>query len=790
MHKLNALLILCFALLFASTVQGQTNTGVNNAELNGDYAFTFSGMSGNGTVSSVFGAVGRFTADGAGNVTNGELVNNGVGAGAASAQSFTGTYSISADHRGVMTLNFSGSSVKLAFAMMANGNAQFIEFDASGGAGTIGSGTIEKADTTAYSMARITGDYAFGAGGFDNVNNRAAIAGRFTSNGTGTLTNPVGDVNAYGTDYAMNFTAANYTVSNPTTGRGTIHLAFTFGGTPDSLNFVFYVVNSGKLFVMESDAVTTATPLLNGVVVQQQVPAGGFSNASLNGNMVISLTGLSMCSSAPGAPKAGAGLLTANGSGAFSLTYDENFCRAPNSFTDAPGTYSVSSNGRAAITVGGFNLVAYLVNLNQIFLFVSDINVLFGIGEPQAAGSFTNSALKGTYAGFATNPMNFGVVVFSGEFSADGATPTGNMTGAEDIGAPSGPVSGAAFKATYSVTPSPTNGRGTMTVASGTGGNAVIYMVSASKFVAVSLNDPNPAVLIFEQASPPPTLSLSSLTLNPTSVIGGAQSSTGTATLNGLAPGGGAQVALSSNNSAASVPSSVTVVAGAPGAPGATFPVSTSAVAASTPVIISASYGGVTLTATLTVNPAGVAPSITAQPVSQTVTAGQTATFSVTASATAPLRYQWQRNGGEIGSATSPSYTTPATSTSDNGAQFTVVVTNSVGSVTSNMATLTVTPPPLPTVSSLTLNPTSVVGGLQSSTGTVTLSGPAPAGGAQVALSSDKGAASVPSSVTVPAGATSATFTVNTSGVLLTTSANISASYNNTTRTATLTILL
>jgi len=47
------------------------------------------------------------------------------------------------------------------------------------------------------------------------------------------------------------------------------------------MNFVFYVVNSGKLFVMESDPVTTATPLLNGVVVQQQIPAGGFTNASL-----------------------------------------------------------------------------------------------------------------------------------------------------------------------------------------------------------------------------------------------------------------------------------------------------------------------------------------------------------------------------------------------------------------------------------------------------------------------------------------------------------------------------
>src|SRR6266571_7441239 len=160
MRKLNALLILLFALFFASAVHGQTNTGVNNAALNGNYAFTFTGVSGNGTTSSVFGAVGRFTADGAGNLTNGELVTNGAGAGATSAQAFTGTYSIGADNRGVMTLNFSGSSAKLAFAMLANGNAQFIEFDASGGAGTIGSGTMEKADTTAYSTARVTGDYA------------------------------------------------------------------------------------------------------------------------------------------------------------------------------------------------------------------------------------------------------------------------------------------------------------------------------------------------------------------------------------------------------------------------------------------------------------------------------------------------------------------------------------------------------------------------------------------------------------------------------------------------------
>jgi hypothetical protein len=661
-------------------------------------------MSGNATISSAFAAVGRFTADGAGNLTNGELVSNTVGAGATSPRSFTGTYAIGADHRGVMDLNISGGSAKFAFAMMANGNAQLIEFDASGGSGTIGSGTMEKADATAFSTARVAGDYAFGAAGFDNTTNRAAIAGRFTSNGTGTLTNAAGDVNAYGTDYTMNFTSAKYTVSNASTGRGTMTLAFTFGGTPDTMNFVFYIVNSAKLFVMESDAVTTATPLLNGALLQQQIPAGGFSNASLNGNMVLYLTGRSMCGTGgtggSGVPKAGAGVITANGSGALSFTWDESYCHAPNSFTNAAGTYNVAANGRTPITIGGNILVAYLVSLNQAFVFDFDANVFSGFCEPQASGSLTNSSLKGTYAGYATNPVDFGVVVFSGEFTEDGASPTGNMTGTEDIGAPSGPVSGIAFKATYSVSPSPTNGRGTMTVTSGTGGNAVIYMISPSKFVAVSLNDPNPAVLHFELSSAPSSVSLSSISLNPPSVTGG-NSSTGTVTLDDAAPTGGAQVTLSSNNTtAARVPSSVTVAAGATSA---TFTVSTSAVAASTTVTISAAYSGVTKSASLTVTPA---------------------------------------------------------------------------------------PPPPPTLSSLTLSPSSVLGGLESSTGTVTLTRPAPAGGVQVFLLSSNGAASVPSSVFIPAGASSATFRVSTSIVLISTSSNISATYNGTTRTAILGILL
>jgi glucose/arabinose dehydrogenase len=83
------------------------------------------------------------------------------------------------------------------------------------------------------------------------------------------------------------------------------------------------------------------------------------------------------------------------------------------------------------------------------------------------------------------------------------------------------------------------------------------------------------------------------------------------------------------------------------------------------------------------------APSISQQPQSQAVNVGQTASFSVSASGSTPFTYQWRRNGTNISGATSSSYSFVAQA-SDNGAQFTVVVTNSVGAATSNVATLTV----------------------------------------------------------------------------------------------------
>lgn len=105
-------------------------------------------------------------------------------------------------------------------------------------------------------------------------------------------------------------------------------------------------------------------------------------------------------------------------------------------------------------------------------------------------------------------------------------------------------------------------------------------------------------------------------------------------------------------------------------------------------------------------------------------------------------------------------------------------------------ASLTVTPPPAPgpTLTSLTLNPGSEIGG-STSTGSVTLSGPAPSGGAVVSLSSSNSAlAVVPANVTIPAGATGAVFAVNTSVVTVSSAISISATYAGVTQTSSLTV--
>ena len=110
-------------------------------------------------------------------------------------------------------------------------------------------------------------------------------------------------------------------------------------------------------------------------------------------------------------------------------------------------------------------------------------------------------------------------------------------------------------------------------------------------------------------------------------------------------------------------------------------------------VVVTNAAGAATSTAaTLAVNPASVAPAITAAPGAVTVDDGQLASFSVTAAGTAPLTYQWQKNGTALAGATSATFSLARAAAGDAGI-YSVTVTNTLGSITSAGAALNVRPP-------------------------------------------------------------------------------------------------
>jgi hypothetical protein len=123
-------------------------------------------------------------------------------------------------------------------------------------------------------------------------------------------------------------------------------------------------------------------------------------------------------------------------------------------------------------------------------------------------------------------------------------------------------------------------------------------------------------------------------------------------------------------------------------------------------------------------NPKATTPSITTQPSAQSVTAGQSAIFSVVAAGAAPLSYQWQKNGTNIRGASAASYTTPPTTSSDDGSMFDVIVSNTAGSVTSHQASLTIGPATAPAITTQPANQAVTAG--QTATFSVVVIGSSP----------------------------------------------------------------
>jgi hypothetical protein len=363
--------------------------------------------------------------------------------------------------------------------------------------------------------------------------------------------------------------------------------------------------------------------------------------------------------------------------------------------TNLPSRFNLTHNRRAPL--GPFALIlAFLAVLS-----LAGCVGLTGAGTPQTKTSSTsNPASSGTLA---ASPMslNFGNVA-TGTSSPQTLTLTN--TGSAAITISQATVTGPGF--------SVAGGMSSVSIAAGQNHAFQIEFTpsgagNASGSVAISSDATNPTLAISLSGAGMSTLAI---TTQPESqsVIAGQN-----ATFSVVAAGSGTLTYQWKNGGKA-----------IGGATAASYMVPTTTISENGTqytVVVTDSTGSVTSNpATLTVTAAPVAPSIATQPTSKTVTAGQPATFSVTATGTAPLAYQWRRNGGDINGANSASYTIPATTASDNGAQFAVTVSNSVSSATSSAATLTVGVPP--TISTQPASQTVTVG--QAAKFSVTAAGP------------------------------------------------------------------
>jgi hypothetical protein len=266
--------------------------------------------------------------------------------------------------------------------------------------------------------------------------------------------------------------------------------------------------------------------------------------------------------------------------------------------------------------------------------------------------------------------------------------------------------------------------------------------------------------------------------------------STCTVTLTSPAPGGGATIALNASPIGASVPTSVTV---APGSTSASFAVAADILSAVTAVTLTASYSGASATFDLTVNPLPAAlAGLSVSPSSLISGLSGTGIVSLTAAAGA--------GGAAVSlSSSNAAARVPATVIVPQGSTSATFGVSAGGVTVSSPVTLTASysgvnatfglmVSPLPgALSGVSVNPSNIVSG-QSGTGTVSLTAPAGSGGAVVSLWSSTNVAGVPSSVTIPQGATSASFLVTTGALSASTSVMLTASYSGVNATAGVTI--
>lgn len=470
-----------------------------SSELSGTYAFLINGFDASG---NPLATAGSFTADGAGNITNGVMDMNGTGMAtpitAASLQA--ATYSVGADGRGQLTLKTATSSTLFVFSLdaLSGGIASggyLSEFDGSGQTLT---GMFALRSITSPTVATLNNGFAFGASGFAAGSTASALthrslAGELQFNQTATPASA---------EYLIS-SASSITPNVPTTltlafagsGRGTLSWKPATGG--NTVDFAVYVVSATQFFLVSTDptqGTTGINDLFSGQALKQTTTT--FAAAILNGTSVVRYQSLGTTTSATQFADSVVGLYTFNGSGTASLTGDENAGGVSKSVVTS-GSYTVASNGRVQATLPtGFGGCANCVGYGQVYLYLvgSDQGFLMDFSTEAKAGSFdpqttglSNSSLSGSYAMGSLTALGASATEDSAVLTSGGS---GSATGTEDLNTSGSLSPDTAFTSTYTVAAS-----GRSTFVPTPGDNSVVYVVSPSRAVLLDLTSGSPIVV-------------------------------------------------------------------------------------------------------------------------------------------------------------------------------------------------------------------------------------------------------------------------------------------------------
>jgi hypothetical protein len=469
-----------------------TSSG-NNTVLHGPYAFSLSGFNDAGFLA----VVGSFTADGTGRITAGEADTNGVlGAQHGNIITSASSYSVGPDGRGCATLAtpFGTFATHFALGSMSSNPAtsgRMIEWDSPSSSAYIATGQVLRQNSSAFAGG-LTGSYVFRTVGWDPapLGGRDACVGVIGASGN-TFIGMEQDCNdAWNISNTAAPDAAGTYTSLDANGRGTGIIALL----ETNSNITFYTVSSSQLLMLNADS----GPWASGEWDQQSVPAGGggFTQASLNGNMVFYLNGLSMVGTASAVSMETA---SADGSSSMAITFYEDRAGAMQVSSTYTCTYAVEPSGRVTLssdsqTCGGTTPIFYLSGLNTGFIVDTAPGVDTGSIEPQSGGPFNNASLAGNFFGGMAE-----VVIQSAQTEVDPVAPngSGSIAGTTDISSTSAQDAGSSFlAATYTVNPD-----GTFNVNS-SGGVVAGIIISSTKFVMFSpttLATSLPTLLVMQQ---------------------------------------------------------------------------------------------------------------------------------------------------------------------------------------------------------------------------------------------------------------------------------------------------